>query len=136
VTNKLSFGSNMKRQRIAIEMSQSELALAIGKNKSSVSQYESGKNIPSKPVKEKIAEVLKCTVEYLETEDEKDVSIKPGSHNVPVWKAALLLEKSEQFIRTSLQMGTAPFGFASKKKGKWSYHISPKRLKEYIGDFE
>lgn len=132
----MSFASRMKQQRINKEMSQSELALVIGKNKSSVSQYESGKNIPQQKVKEKIAEVLECTVEYLETEDEKEISINPGSHNIPVWKAALLLDKSEQFIRTSLQMGTAPFGFASKKKGKWSYHISPKRLKEYIGDFE
>lgn len=132
----MSFASNLKSKLNEKEMKPVELARAINKNKSSISQYLSGKNIPSKSVKEKIAEVLKCTVEYLETEDEKDVSIKPRSHNIPVWKAAMLLGKSEEFIRVSLQMGTAPFGFAAKNKSKWSYHISPKRLKEYIGEYE
>ena len=55
-------------------------------------------------------------------------------YNVPIKEAARLLNKSEQFVRVSLQQGTAPFGFATKKEGKekYSYHISPKKLYEYI----
>ena len=71
----------------------------------------------------------------MEKETEQDLNINT-CNNVPVWKAAMLLDKSEEFIRVSLQMGTAPFGFAAKKKTKWSYHISPKKLTEYIGEME
>lgn len=131
----LSFASNLKSKLNEKEMKSVELARLINKNKSSISQYLSGKHIPQDKVKEQIAEFLGCTVEDLEKETEQDLNINT-CNNVPVWKAAMLLDKSEEFIRTSLQTGTAPFGFAVKKKTKWSYHISPKRLKEYIGDFE
>lgn len=37
-------------------------------------------------------------------------------------------------IGKSSQRGIAPFGFAVKLSGeKFSYHISPKKLNEYIG---
>lgn len=118
-----------------LEIKPVELARAINKNKSSISQYLSGKNIPKQDVKESIAKALRCTVEDLEKEVEQDLNINT-CNNVPIWKAAMLLHKSEEFVRVSLQMGTAPFGFAAKKKSKWSYHISPKKLKEYIGEYE
>ena len=124
----MSFASNLKGILNEKEMKPVELANGIGKGKSSISQYLSGKHIPQDKVKEQIAKFLGCTVEDLEKETEQD--------NVPVWKAAMLLDKSEEFIRVSLQMGTAPFGFAAKKKTKWSYHISPKKLTEYIGEME
>lgn len=122
----MSFASNLKTKMNELEMKPVELARVINKNKSSISQYLSGKNI---------AKALGCTVEDLEKEVEQDLNINT-CNNVPIWKAAMLLHKSEEFIRVSLQMGTAPFGFAAKKKSKWSYHISPKKLKEYIGEYE
>ncbi len=131
----MSFASNLKSILNEKEMKPVELANGIGKNKSSISQYLSGKHIPQDKVKEQIAEFLGCTVEDLDKEVEQDLNINT-CNNVPIWKAAMLLHKSEEFIRISLQMGTAPFGFASKKKSKWSYHISPKKLKEYIGEYE
>ena len=131
----MSFASNLKNKMNELEMKPVELARAINKNKSSISQYLSGKNIPKQDVKESIAKALRCTVEDLEKEVEQDLNIN-SCNNVPIWKAAMLLHKSEEFIRVSLQMGTAPFGFAAKKKSKWSYRISPKKLKEYIGEYE
>jgi hypothetical protein len=54
--------------------------------------------------------------------------------NVPIEKAADMLGKSQQFIRIALQKGVAPFGFAVQiSNKKWTYHISPKKLEEYIG---
>ena len=55
-------------------------------------------------------------------------------NRLSISKAAELLNVSEQFVRVALQMGTAPFGFAAKNKTVWSYHISPKKLTEYIGE--
>jgi len=49
-------------------------------------------------------------------------------------QAAKMLGKSRQFVRVALQRGIAPFGFAVKLSGeRFSYHISPKKLNEYIG---
>ena len=53
---------------------------------------------------------------------------------MPVEQAAKMLGKSKQFVRVALQRGIAPFGFAVKVSGdKWSYHISPRKLNEYLG---
>ena len=54
--------------------------------------------------------------------------------NVTVKEAATRLGKSEQFIRIGLQRGFLPFGVAVKMSSKWTYHISPKKLEEYIGE--
>ncbi len=55
-----------------------------------------------------------------------------GLRNVSVAEAARRLGKPEQFVRVALQKERAPFGFAVKVS-KWTYHISPKKLDEYIG---
>ena len=55
--------------------------------------------------------------------------------NVKVSEVAKLLGKSEQFVRIGLQRQLLPFGTAIKISAKrWSYHISPKLLSEYIGE--
>lgn len=47
--------------------------------------------------------------------------------------AARVLGVSPQFIRIGLQQGRLPFGSAVKFKNKYSYHISPALLAEYMG---
>ena len=115
------------------QMSQAELAERIGKGRSSVSQYLSGKNVPKMNVQEKIAEVLGCTVDFLNSEENELTDEITETRNVSVSEAAKRIGKSEQFVRVALQNGTAPFGFAVKNKSVFSYHISPKKLAEYIG---
>lgn len=127
----MSFAKNLKIAMAEKEISQTELAIAIGKGKSSISQYLSGRSVPRIEVQEKIAEVLDCTVEFLNSEETEEIEV--SGCNVSIAQAAKLLGKGEEFVRVSLQMGTAPFGFAVKNKSKWSYHISPKKLQEYIG---
>ena len=124
----------MRLKQIMMEkqINQLELALAIRKSKASVSQYLSGKNVPRKDVQERIASILGCTVEdFNESDDECDVN---ELKNVSISECAKILGKSEQFVRIALQTGAAPFGFAVKTSSIWSYHISAKRLKEYIGE--
>lgn len=85
---------------------------------------------------EKLAEALECSVAFLNgTTKCPDMTADPnGLKNVPVDMAAKMLGKSRQFIRVSLQRGIAPFRFAVKVSGEqFSYHISPKKLEEYIG---
>lgn len=49
-----------------------------------------------------------------------------------VKQAAKLLGKSPQFVRIGLQRGILPFGYAVKMSSRWTYHISEKKLKEYL----
>lgn len=114
------------------EVSQAELAARIGKGKSSVSQYLSGKNIPREDVQKKIADALDCTVEFLNLEMAEADGVCDAK-NISVSECARMLGKSEQFVRVALQTGVAPFGFAVKNKSVYSYHISPKKLEEYMG---
>lgn len=128
----MSFASNLKRAMCESCTNTTELAAAVGVSKSSISQYTSGAKFPRAETLDKIAEVLDCTVEILTS----DKSPAEGSftNNISVAQAARMLGKSEQFVRVSLQQGTAPFGFAVKNKTQYSYHISPYKLKEYMGE--
>jgi transcriptional regulator with XRE-family HTH domain len=129
----MSFASRLNQAMLERQVSQTTLAAAIGKGKSSVSQYISGKNVPKLEVQKQIADFLDCTVEWLNSDVPVNDHTEKGLKNVSVEQAAKMLGKSEQFVRVALQMGTAPFGFADKNKTVWSYHISPKKLNEYIG---
>lgn len=61
----MSFSERLKQAMAEREISQAELVAHIDKGKSSVSQYISGKNIPKEDVQKQIADVLECTVEFL-----------------------------------------------------------------------
>ena len=54
--------------------------------------------------------------------------------NISVKEAAETMGKSQQFVRVGLQMGILPFGTAVKLSSVWTYHISPKKFYEYIGE--
>lgn len=129
----MSFAKRLNQALSERQMSQTELADAIGKGRSSVSQYLSGRSVPRLETQEKIAEVLECTVEWLNSEVSSDDTTDNGLRNVSVAEAAKILGKGEEFVRVALQRGVVPFGFAVRNKTKWSYHISPKKLNEYIG---
>ena len=132
----MSFSEQLKKVMLERNMNQAELSALTGIGKSSISQYISGKNEPKEIALNKIAEALDCSVAFLNgTTECSDMTIDPkGLKNVPVDQTAKLLGKSRQFVRVALQRGIAPFGFAVKLTGeKFSYHISPKKLQEYIG---
>ncbi len=131
----MSFHLRLQNKLNELNISQAELAKQIGKNKSSVSQYLSGKNKPNANTLDRICEVLNCDKEYLLDETQEVIKFEK---KVPPKIAAQLLGTSERFIQLALQQGTAPFGFAVRGKKKnggdcYSYHISPKQLAEYIG---
>ena len=128
-----NFAKRLNQAMVEREVSQKDLASAIGKGKSSVSQYLSGRSVPRPDVQAKIAAFLDCTGDWLNSEVPASDSTDRGLKNISIAQCAKLLGKSEQFVRKGLQDGTAPFGYAVMGKSKYSYHISPKKLEEYIG---
>ena len=131
-----SFAEKLKTAMTERNMNQTELSACSGISKSSISQYLSGKFIPNAKGKEKLATALEVTTDFFEEKavySDKEYG-QPRLRNVTIAQCADLLGKSRQFVRVSLQRGAAPFGYAVKVTGgKWSYHISPKKLNEYIG---
>ena len=136
----MSFPKNLKAAMNERQMNQKQLAGLTGLAVSSISQYLSGKTaIPKEQTLEKIAQALETSVDFLKGETSEMDTNSEGMpcKRLSVEMAAKMLAKSEQFIRVSLQRGTAPFGFAvMMPSGKWSYHISPKKFVEYIGKVE
>lgn len=133
----MSFSENLKSLMIERGMTQKQLSGLTGIGASSISQYLSGAtSIPKAPALKKIADALDTSVAFLigmTPEPDIDVGGFPCK-KMTVEEAAKRLGKSEQFIRVSLQRGTAPFGFATQmNSGKWCYHISPKKFAEYQG---
>lgn len=62
------------------------------------------------------------------------IHIKKGVNNdLSVNDAALAMGVSPQFIRVGLQQQRLPFGVAVKMSNSWSYHLSRKKLEEYLG---
>lgn len=53
--------------------------------------------------------------------------------SVSITDTARILGKSPQFVRIGLQRQLLPFGVAVQMSSKWTYHISPKLLQEYVG---
>lgn len=54
-------------------------------------------------------------------------------NRITVNEAARLMQVSPQFIRTGLQRGQLPIGYAVKNKSKWWYYISRAKLEKAIG---
>lgn len=54
--------------------------------------------------------------------------------NMSVKECAKLLGKPEQWVRIGLQRRELPFGCAVQMTGgRWSYHVSRYKVKEYLG---
>lgn len=50
-----------------------------------------------------------------------------------VEEAAKLMGANAQFIRTGLQQGVFPWGYAVKTSSQYTYFILPKKFEEYTG---
>ena len=61
----MSIGSNIKNKRLALDMTQIELADKIGITQSMLCQIERGTKAPSLPLSAEIAQFLGCKVEDL-----------------------------------------------------------------------
>ncbi len=126
----MKFNKKLKNIMESKGINQVALANAIGKSKGSVSQYLSGQHAPNRNTMKRISEFLEVSIEELTSDEE--VVVDENLVAISVNNAAKKLNVSPQFVRLALQQGTAPFGFAVKNS-RWSYHISLKKLNEYVG---
>jgi transcriptional regulator with XRE-family HTH domain len=130
-----TFAERLKNAMEQADMSQSALSEKAGASKAAISQYLSGKNIPTRSRVKALADATDVSFDYLMGYDAPTVKDQP----VPLKKittdeAARCLGKSRQFVRIGLQRGLLPFGNAVPGVGEsWNYYISPAKFKEYVG---
>lgn len=134
------FGANLKRIMSEKNFTVTKLSQVSGVGKSSISQYLSGKNVPSADRIHVLADSLGCTIEELAAipVGEKVIRKTPSGNssevfNVPVEMAAKLMHKKNNFVYEGLQQGVFPWGYAVKTSSQWSYFISSVKFTEHTG---
>ena len=55
-----------------------------------------------------------------------------GIKRISVKEAADIMGVSQQFVRLGMQRKELPIGAAVKMSSKWTYYISPERLRAYM----
>lgn len=136
----MKFAEKLKKAMQELNLNQRQVVTLTGKSKGSVSQYLSGKQIPSEDVQSAIATALGLESDYFTKDDERLV-ILPASEvrdgKIPRLLpevAATYLGMDKATVRKGLQQGVFPWGYAVHTSGnRWAYFINAKRFAETEG---
>lgn len=136
----MKFAEKLKKAMQELNLNQRQVVTMTGKSKGSVSQYLSGKQIPSEDVQSAIATVLGLESDYFTKDDERLV-ILPASEvrdgKIPRLLpevAATYLGMDKATVRKGLQQGVFPWGYAVQtSEHRWAYFINARRFAEVEG---
>lgn len=134
----MTFKDKLEKAMQQLGITQAQLVGITGIGKSSVSQYLSGKNIPSAERQADIAAAIGLPPDYFEQDEHSIVAklrkkIQDGYtiERLPVEDAAKLMGVDIERIRNGLQQGAYEWGYAVKGgEHKYSYFINAKRFAE------
>lgn len=136
----MKFSEKLKKAMQELHLNQRQVCGMTGKSKGSVSQYLSGKQIPSEEVQCDIAVSLGLDQDYF-TKDDSQTVVLPTKEvrngvipRLDVEKAAKLLQMNHNTVRKGLQQGVFPWGYAIKtSENRWCYFINANRFAEVEG---
>ena len=136
----MKFAEKLKKAMQELNLNQRQVVTMTGKSKGSVSQYLSGKQIPSEDVQSAIATALGLESDYFTKDDERLV-ILPASEvrdgKIPRLLpevAATYLGMDKATVRKGLQQGVFPWGYAVQtSEHRWAYFINARRFAEVEG---
>lgn len=128
----MNFADKLKKLMGDLDISQGQLHALTGIGRSSISQYLSGKNEPSKDRKREIARAMGVQEDYFEMFEPAATVQHDGVVNLPVPLAAKLMKKSKEWVMQGLRDGVFPWGYAVKLIN-WSYFISSVKFTEHTG---
>lgn len=134
------FNEKLKKAMQELHLNQSQVCGMTGKCKGSISQYLSGKQIPSEEVQRDIAVSLGLAEDYF-CQDSEKVKILPKKERregiiprMEIQTAAELLQMNHVTVRKGLQQGVFPWGYAiHTSDNRWVYFINAKRFCEIEG---
>lgn len=136
----MTFSEKLKQAMQELQLNQRQVCGLTGKSKGSVSQYLSGKQVPSVEVQSSIATALGLEEDYFERLDDQ-ITILPSSEvrNGIIPKllpevAAKYLGMDKGTVRRGLQQGVFPWGYAVRtSENRWAYFINARRFAEIEG---
>jgi len=136
----MTFSEKLKQAMQELQLNQRQICGLTGKSKGSVSQYLSGKQVPSVEVQSSIATALGLGADYFERLDDQ-ITILPSSEvrNGIIPKllpevAAKYLGMDKGTVRRGLQQGVFPWGYAVRtSENRWAYFINARRFAEIEG---
>lgn len=134
----MNFAQSLSQAMQELRLSQVQVVGLTGKSKGSISQYLSGKQVPSERVQSDIAVSLGLPPDYFEQE-EAPVTFKlskceDGIQTLTVHEVAKLMHKHTNTIALGLQQGVFPWGYAiHTSEHRWSYFINARRFAEIEG---
>ena len=136
----MKFAEKLKKAMQELGLNQRQVVTLTGKSKGSVSQYLSGKQIPSPDAQSAMAVSLGLDADYFTKDDERLV-IFPASEvrdgKIPRLLpevAATYLGMDKATVRKGLQQGVFPWGYAVQtSEHRWAYFINARRFAEVEG---
>lgn len=139
----MRFAEKLRNAMQELDLNQVQVCGLTGKSKASISQYLSGKQIPSEEVQSKIATALGLSSDYFAkfAKADEQVFVLPAFDvrdkvipKLEVDKAAELLQMNHVTVRKGLQQGVFPWGYAiHTSPNRWVYFINAKRFMEIEG---
>ncbi len=130
-----TFSERLKSAMEEVNLKQSALAAMVGVSKGAMSGYVSGKVNPPEKKKEQIALALGKSADYFRVLDVNTEIVADGGYRMPVELAASLMGLDVKTVRSGLQSGELPFGYAIKNgdSSKFTYWISRIRFSAETG---
>lgn len=134
----MMFKDALLNAMVELNLNQRQVVGMTGCSKASISQYLSGKNVPSVQKQRDIAESLGLDPEYFQwAEPQKTAaqSVRRGQiRRLLPEAAAKILGVNKQTVRNGLQQGVFPWGYGiHMDSGRWVYIINADRFAEIEG---
>lgn len=130
----MEFSEKLKEAMQDLDLNQKQVVGMTGKSKGSISQYLSGKQVPSEKAQSDIAVSLGLNPDYFKNEENLVSCHIPRKGTIPrldVVKAAQLMGMNHDTVRKGLQQGVFPWGYAiHTSENRWTYFINAKRFTE------
>lgn len=128
----MAFAQKLQNLMNELNLTQTNLSELTGIGRSSISQYLSGRNEPTKARKAAMARALGVQENYFSQFEPTAQIQEEEVINLPVPLVARLMKKSKEWVIQGLKDGVFPWGYAVKLKN-WSYYISSVKFTEYTG---
>ena len=132
----MKFHEQLKAVMTELHLTQTQVVGMTGCSKASISQYLSGKNVPSEQKQRDIATSLGLNADYFEQSDDmpRQIAARDGIQTMIPADAAKLMHLDVATVRRGLQQGVFPWGYGiHMTSGKWVYFINARRFAEIEG---
>lgn len=124
------FNDKLKKAMEELKLNQTKLSVLTGIGKSGISQYLSGKNVPTEIRQQDIAVSLGLSPDYF-SDCAKTMTFSEQVKKLLPEDAANILGVGKETIRKGLRDGVFPWGYAVQtSQNKWTYFINAKKFAE------